>query len=121
LGYACRVLSEGNDRELVGVLEFGVNVRDAAAGPIVGVVGDLDLASAPALRKTLTDLFAESPATVVVDLGAITFIDSTGLAVLVGAARRAQTMGSRIVFRNPRASIRKVIELTGADRVLTLS
>ena len=80
--------------------------RAHATCPTTLVVGgDVDLASAPALREALAD-----PAVVVVDMAAVTFIDAAGLGVLIEAHRRHR---AGLTLRVPSAIVRRLLALTG--------
>jgi anti-sigma B factor antagonist len=80
--------------------------------------GELDLAGAPRLREALSDALSEGRVNLLMDLRSVTFIDSTGLGVLVGAGKKAYGLGGsmRIVCDNPRIS--KLLALTGISRSL---
>jgi anti-sigma B factor antagonist len=80
--------------------------------------GELDLAGAPQLREALSDALSEGRVNLLMDLRSVTFIDSTGLGVLVGAGKKAYGLGGsmRIVCDNPRIS--KLLALTGISRSL---
>lgn len=80
--------------------------------------GELDLATAPVFRQSLVDAINSGAARVVVDLAEVTFIDSTGLGVLVGAIKRARANGAELVAVSAAPSIRKVFEITGIEGVL---
>jgi anti-sigma B factor antagonist len=55
---------------------------------------------------------------VVLDLTATTFVDSTGLAVLVAAHRRAERLGGRVVVVNVDPEIARLLKITGLDTIL---
>ena len=80
--------------------------------------GEIDLAGAPRLREALSDVLAGGHTDLVMDLRAVTFIDSTGLGLLVGAGKKAYGLGGsmRIVCDNPR--ILKLLAVTGISRSL---
>ena len=91
---------------------------DGAAGVLLPS-GELDLATAPALRAQIGVFFEEHPGQqLVLDLSDVTFVDSTVLGVLVRAVRIAEQAGSSLAVRNPAAAIRRVFELTGLNRML---
>jgi anti-sigma B factor antagonist len=87
----------------------------------VTVTGELDLATAPALADELRGLLDDGMCRLTVDLSEMTFIDSTGLATLVGALRTAREGGGDIVLHAPRECVRKVLEISGADRLFVLT
>ena len=87
---------------------------------LVHLDGELDLAAAPALRARLTDLLVLGGRDVVVDLGAVTFFDTSALEALVEGHRLGRATGARLVLRHVPAHVRRVLEITGLDRVLDL-
>jgi anti-sigma B factor antagonist len=76
---------------------------------IVTASGELDMACADALRTVLGAL----DGCVIVDLSAVTFVDSTVLGVLVAQRKRVQAVGGDLVIRNPHDFTRRALELTG--------
>ncbi len=80
--------------------------------------GELDLAGAGLMEESLGALEAKRPARLVVDLGRLAFIDSTGLRLLIQADARARERGGELVLHPGDASIQKVFEMTGALDVL---
>src|SRR5437660_12678829 len=81
---------------------------------LLSVEGDLDLASAPGLKRALADLQAAGSRHVVVDLSRVSFIDSTALGVLVGA-QRALDPGVRLAIACAEENVLRIFELTGLD------
>jgi anti-sigma B factor antagonist len=86
---------------------------------IVRLAGELDLYTAPAVRKTLLTLAAEQPERLVIDLEDVEFIDSTALGVLIEA--RA-TLTNRSAFRlaAPGVETHRALEISGLDRHLAV-
>lgn len=101
--------------------ELEVIVSLAAGGHEVWLRGELDMATAPELRDELGQLASEDPAPVTIDLSDLTFIDSTGLSVLVGALKLLRQQGGDMVLRSPGPGTRKVLEITGLTEVFTIS
>lgn len=85
---------------------------------VVTVVGELDVATAPELREELDRIAARGGRETVVDLLAVSFVDSTALGILVEASRKLKARGGslRIVCDDRR--IARIMEITGLDRVL---
>lgn len=75
------------------------------------VVGEIDAFSAPSLAAA----FAELPdvARIVADFSGVTFMDSSGLRVLVDAVTAATDAGKALVIANPQSAIRRVVEISG--------
>ena len=66
-----------------------LSVRSQNGYAIAALSGDLDIACAPALREQLLAVLGPHASRIVVDLSGVTFCDASGLAVLIGARRRA--------------------------------
>jgi anti-sigma B factor antagonist len=94
-------------------LQLDVHHDDGAA--IVIAAGEIDLAVAPCLRRCLESLTG----TVVLDLTEVTFLDSTGIGVLVGQQNRLAPEGGHLLLRQPNATIRRTIEIVGLDGWIT--
>lgn len=109
---------------------FDVQHYERDGWQVLAVVGELDLASAPRVRQAVVRALGSDGAVgdgdggvhgVVLDLGAVDFIDSSGLGVIIGAQRRLRAVGRalRLVVTEPH--VREVFALTGLDRILDLS
>jgi anti-sigma B factor antagonist len=87
---------------------------------VVTAAGEVDLATVATLRQALSDLLASGLTHLVLDLTAVSFIDSTGLGVLVGAGTKAAGLGGamRLDCDNPR--ILRLLKVTGLSRALTV-
>jgi anti-sigma B factor antagonist len=91
------------------------------AGNVITVEGDLDLASAPALRALLHERIDAGEVHLVLDVSKLDFLDSSGLGVLVGAARRARTeMGGTVTLVKPSPSVLRLLELTRLGHVFAV-
>jgi anti-sigma B factor antagonist len=82
---------------------------------VVRLAGELDLYNAEAVRDALGEAVADEPERVVVDLGAVEFLDSTALGVLVEA--RAKLPDRRaFLLAAPGVEPRRALEVAGLDR-----
>ena len=84
------------------------------------VEGEVDMASAPELETALTTYIQASTGDVVLDCAQMTFIDSSGVRVLVRLARVLDAASRRLVVTNLRESCRPVFVVTGVDAVIHL-
>lgn len=87
---------------------------------VVEVGGEIDLHSAPQLRAELIKAGEGTAPRVIVDLTGVTFIDSTGIGVLVGALKRVREAQGTLVFCGAQSRVRRVFEITGLMRALPL-
>lgn len=103
-----------------GPAPFSVTVASADARTVVTALGELDLATAPALEDVLLPPLRDG-ATVVLDLRSLDFMDSTGVRVLVGAHLAAQEHGGDLaVAVVPDGAVARVLEISGLDAVLQI-
>ena len=98
-------------------MDLSVSTSDHGALTVVHVGGEIDVYTAPLLREALDKQVAAGRVDIVVDLEGVTFMDSTGLGVLVGRLKlvRGQNGTLRIVSSQDR--ILKVFKITGLDKV----
>lgn len=99
-----------------GSLEISSEVLEGTTR--VRLQGELDLASANAMEERLAAIEEQRPARVVIDLGGLAFIDSSGLRVLLLADSRARESGFELVLAPGPESVQRVFEMTGALDVL---
>lgn len=101
-------------------MQFEVNVAPVGDWTVVAVAGEVDVATAPRLRKEVLAVLGDGHDRVVLDLEAVDFLDSTGLGVLIGVLRRINAVGGdlRVVCSTPH--IVDLFTLTGLDRVFDL-
>jgi anti-anti-sigma factor len=97
--------------------DFDVRVTRRTDATVLSVRGEVDLATAPALRSTITRVARAERKLLVIDLMAVTFLSSAGLLVLVEAAEAGRPE-VRVVATG-RESLRP-IRVTGLDTVLTM-
>ena len=87
---------------------------------VVALRGELDLFTAPRFQEALLESFEHGARRVVVDLAEVTFVDSTALGVLIGAAKRLQRAQGSLGIVCPPGSIRRLLELTSLDSVIDI-
>ena len=103
----------GHDRGL------SLTSRAEHGGCTVAVLsGDLDITSAPALREQLLGLLSPAASRLIIDLSAARYTDASGVAVLVGSARRARLLGGWLRLASPAPEVTRVLLVTGTGRHL---
>ena len=102
--------------------DFGVDITADGGDLIVAVRGELDVLTSPFLWEQMEPSLAGVTGKLVLDFSELGFIDSMGLGVIVRAQSRVRSEEPerQVVIRNPNAHARKVFEITGLDRVLTI-
>jgi anti-sigma B factor antagonist len=104
----------------VDAIELGLDVREVADWTIVDVKGEVDLYTSPRLREKIVELVEDGHIRIVVGLEDVSFLDSSGLGALVGALKRVNERGGRMVLAVPEGSPLKVLTITGLDKVFPI-
>lgn len=95
--------------------QLTIESRAEADGVRLIVRGEVDLASVPVLERELRRAEASSGVRIVLDLGELSFIDSSGLSCLMHALKRTDSNGHTLVLTRVPAQARRLFELTGLD------
>jgi anti-anti-sigma factor len=102
-----------------GVPEFDVQQKWIDRVVVVSVRGDVDALTAPQLSDGIFEALSEEPSALVVDLSAVDFMASSGMAVLVSAKERvAATAQFGVVADGPGTS--RPLKLMGLDAVIAM-
>lgn len=89
-----------------------------AEGSVLVLRGDFDVRSTAAVREAIDACLEATPGDVVLDLTGVTAIDLTALRVVVGATRRADRTGRRLVLRGCGPSVRRMLHLSRLARAV---
>ncbi|MBP3646961.1 MAG: anti-sigma factor antagonist [Clostridia bacterium] len=85
----------------------------------VVIAGELDHCAAPQIRAMLDDLLTDPMVThLVLDLENLTFMDSSGIGVLLGRLRTLQNRGGSMSVKNMQPPVEKLFRLSGMHRVI---
>jgi anti-anti-sigma factor len=85
---------------------------------VVELSGEADLNDSAALRETLAAQTAGPPATLVLDLSQLRFMDSAALHVILVAGRSVTGQGGIFALAAPQEAVRRILQLSGADQLL---
>jgi anti-sigma B factor antagonist len=101
-------------------VDLSLNTRTQGEHTILEVSGEVDVYTAPALRDRVTDLLDAGQQLLVIDLGGVEFLDSTGLGVLVAGLNRAREVGGSLALVCPQERVLKLFRITGLDEVFAV-
>ena len=93
-----------------------ISVRDVGNAQVIEVEGDVDLGTSPAFRRTLFDALSHA-ATVALNLQAIRYIDSSGIATLIEALKNSQRLNKEFVLFGLSPAVEDVFRLTHVIRI----
>ncbi|MBV9197107.1 MAG: STAS domain-containing protein [Solirubrobacterales bacterium] len=100
--------------------DFNVETHHGEHATVVRVSGELDLATCPTLEAELARAGTSSGPPLILDLREVSFMDSTGLSLMVRAQRRAAQSGRALAVVKGGDQVRRLLELTGVADRLTL-
>lgn len=101
-------------------MNFGVEHHVEQDVTVVKVTGEIDVFSSPRLREMLLDVIENGADDLVVDLGEVTFLDSTGLGVLVGIYHRLRARSGSMTFVGANERVRRVFHITQLTKIFEL-
>ena len=101
-----------------GASQLQVFVSRVESTTRVVLAGELDGAAAAALSEQLRQLTADLVGDLVVDVGLLTFIDSTGLSLLVSLHKQVRASGRSLTIADLTPMTRRLFQITGLDQVL---
>ena len=110
----------GNDHIVGGSVQLSVSQTSAGNVPILAVTGEVDVYSAPEVKERIGELIHSGPATLIIDLSGVAFLDSTGLGALVEARTAAAEAGGSLPIVCTQERILKLFTITGLDGVFSI-
>jgi anti-sigma B factor antagonist len=93
-----------------------ISVREVGDAKVVEVAGDVDLGTSPAFRRTLFETLP-SAATLALNLAAIRYIDSSGIATLIEVLKDSQRLNKQFVLFGLSPAVEEVFRLTHVIRI----
>ncbi|HOQ28133.1 MAG TPA: STAS domain-containing protein, partial [Armatimonadota bacterium] len=88
--------------------------------PVVVLAGEVDLATAPEFEKALLSLLSQGRDSLAVDLGRVTYLDSTGINVLMKAVKLCSERGGKLAIVAASERAMRVMRLLNLDRVMPI-
>ena len=99
---------------------FSVTVSEDGDVVTVCLRGELDLSGVDRAREAIEQAESGQAGLLVLDLSQLDFLDSTGLEVILRAARRAHDSGRRLIVQKPSRYVRRLLEMTAIDQSLDI-
>jgi anti-anti-sigma factor len=108
---------------LITMIHGSASVSQQADATIVTLAGEIDMATGDLLRAAFADataLATRDGQHVIVDLAGVTFIDSSGIGIVVDGRRAAMGAGSTVAIRGARDQTLRTLQLIGLEPILDL-
>jgi anti-sigma B factor antagonist len=95
-------------------------VRQDGSAVVMELAGDIDLHSSIELRQHLLSLLAKKPPVIVLNLGGVDFMDSSGLATMVEALQLSRRAGGQIRLVALKQRVRNLLEISRLDAIFKI-
>lgn len=97
-----------------------INIIKRNSATVLEIYGEVDLYSSPEVRKKLLQLVSEQTPVIIVNLNAVTYIDSSGVATLVEGLQEMGKYSGKLKLTNLHEAVRHVFELSSLDKVFEI-
>jgi len=87
---------------------------------VLPLEGEIDLHISPRVSASLGAMIEEKPQRLVVDLSKVTYIDSSGLAVLIEAMQNVEAYGGKFILAGIQENVRPIFEIARLDQVFII-
>lgn len=86
----------------------------------IELIGDVDIQSSASLKEEINLMLNESETDLIIDCTDLSYIDSTGLGVLIGVLKRVKNVQKDITIVNAQSNIKKLLNITGLDKIFSI-
>jgi len=87
---------------------------------VLPLKGEIDLHVSPSVTASLNSMIEKKPERLVVDLSDVTYIDSAGLAALIGAMQKVEGYGGKFLLAGLQETVRSIFEISRLDQVFQI-
>jgi len=94
------------------------NINEMGKTNMVCIKGEIDIYSIEKFRETIENQIKTQVPEIILDCSELSYMDSTGMGVLIELRNKTKEMGQKIVMLNPRPNIKKLLTLTGVDKII---
>ena len=99
---------------------FSYELQSDGESARLALTGELDMAATLTLEPVVDQLLDEGARRITIDLSGLSFIDSTGISLLITINDRVREAGAELRLPRPREEVGRALEVTGVDTVLPL-
>ncbi|MEO1814818.1 MAG: STAS domain-containing protein [Acetobacterium sp.] len=96
------------------------NIIEMGKTNMVSIRGEIDIYSIEKFRETIEEKIKTQAPEIILDCSELSYMDSTGMGVLIELRNKTKELGQKIIMMNPRPNIRKLLALTGVDKIIEI-
>lgn len=103
-------------------MALDITVRQENQTLTVFLKGELDHHAASKIKDTIDLLILKAPVKVLImDMAGVTFMDSSGIGLIVGRYNRIRSFGGKMFIKNPSQALSKILKMSGIDQLMKIS
>jgi anti-sigma B factor antagonist len=87
---------------------------------VLPLKGEIDLHVSPAVTASLNQMIGKKPERLVIDLSEVSYIDSAGLAALIGGMQKVEEYGGKFMLAGLQETVRSIFEISRLDQVFQI-
>ncbi len=87
---------------------------------VLSITGEIDLHESPHLKQAFEPLIKKKTPSILVDFGGVSYVDSSGLAVMLEAMQRVQAYGGNFAIYGLRENVRGIFDLARLDQIFRI-
>ncbi|WKY47026.1 STAS domain-containing protein [Eubacteriaceae bacterium ES3] len=95
---------------------MGMNEEQAT----VTIKGEVDIYSVDQFRESIEKSINQKKSKIILDCTELSYIDSTGMGVLIEMRNKTRELGQNMIVKNPRPNVKKLLALTGVDKIIEI-
>jgi len=96
------------------------NIKGMEQATLISLKGEVDIYSIGKFRESIEDKIRTQAPEIILDCTELSYMDSTGMGVLIELRNKAKDMGQKIIMMNPRPNIKKLLNITGVDKIIDI-
>ena len=96
------------------------NIIEVSKTNMVSIRGEIDIYSIEKFRESIEEKIKTQASEIILDCSELSYMDSTGMGVLIELRNKTKELGQKIIMMNPRPNIRKLLALTGVDKIIEI-
>lgn len=96
------------------------NLEGMEQAAMVSIKGEIDIYSIEKFREAIEEKMKTQAPEIIIDCTELSYMDSTGMGVLIELRNKTKAIGQKIILKNPRPNIKKLLALTGVDKIIDI-
>jgi anti-anti-sigma factor len=97
-----------------------VTVENVDDVPVIRAVGELEIATVPDMRAKVMEVTERRPRAILFDFRRLSYLDSSGLGILVSARKRLAVHEGEVVIITTQSAVLKALSLSGLDQIMRI-